>query len=123
MNMKFVTMTIAAMLFTLSTAHASDASYSAQVGVETIVRTVINKNLVDHEAKKLLIAALESPGAQGIKLGKMLCDRQLSKDVCVIPVTTADDKSTPIGEESAYQLEISIFQGTVTFANLALIAG
>ncbi len=98
----------------------SDKAYSANVGVTVVVRSIVEKKLVDSETTKLLKLALETGT---VVLGEMTCDRATGNDYCTIDVTVKDDESTKEAEESLYQLSIRIIQGEVISAELNLIAG
>lgn len=112
---------IAALSFSSAQAHEDQATgYSVEVGVQVIARTVVDKNLVDKEAREVLLLALETGRAA---FGKMECDRATGKDICAIDVFIKDDETTEEAEETLYRLDVRVYQGTVTSALWTLIAG
>jgi hypothetical protein len=97
-----------------------ELSRSADVGVRVIARSVVDKKLVDKESRSVLILALETGRAS---FGAMECDRAVGTDGCAISVFVHDDPTTDEAEETVYQLDVNIYQGTVKSAKLELIAG
>lgn len=121
---KLVALCLVAMTFSFNTVKASEAAevaaYSAEVGVQAIARAVIEKKLVNREARKVILLALET-GKAG--LGKMECDPALGADVCSFAVFIKDDKTTPDAEEAVFQLDVNFREGKITSAKFELIAG
>lgn len=120
--MKLLMMIVLTALST-STVQAHDqelTTYSSEVGVQAIARAVVDKNLVDEEARETLLLALETGRAT---LGKMECDRATGKDICAIEVMILDDETTEEAEETLYRLDVHVYQGTATSAVWTLIAG
>lgn len=106
---------------TAANSFASDfANYSAEVGVQAIARTVVEKKLVDSDARKVIKLALET-GKAGF--GKMDCDRGLGSDYCSFDVFIKDDETTEEAEETLYRLDVRIYQGSVVSAKWELVAG
>ena len=103
-----------------TTAVFADARYSAEVGVQAIARSVVEKKLVNKDAQIVLKMALETGRAA---LGKMTCDRALGADVCSFDVFIKDDESTSEAEETLYRLDVRLRQGTVSSATWNNIAG
>jgi hypothetical protein len=98
----------------------ADARYSAEVGVQAIARTVVEKKLVNNSARSVIKLALET-GKAGF--GKMTCDRALGTDHCSFDVFIKDDESTPDAEETLYRLDVRLLQGKVSSAVWNMIAG
>jgi hypothetical protein len=121
--MKIIIATILLSLATIS-AHAShndeNQSYSAEVGVQVIVRSVINEKFLNSEVTADLELALETSKAV---LGKMECDRATGTDICSIQVFVKNDPSTVDAEETYYLLVVNIQKGVVTSARVEDFAG
>lgn len=97
-----------------------ELSRNASVGVKVIARSVVDKKLVDKEAREVLMLALQTGRAS---FGAMECDRAAGIDACAISVFIHDDPATDEAEETMYQLDVHVFEGTVTSAKFELIAG
>ena len=119
--MKNVIFSLVLALSFFSIAHASEVTkYNASVGVESIARTVVEKELVNQEASQIILLALETGKAD---LGEMKCERGLGSDYCSFDVFIKDDYSTDEAEEAFFRLDVRIYQGNVVSATWNLIAG
>jgi hypothetical protein len=105
---------------TVGSDKVEELSRSVSIGVKVIARSVVDKKLVDADARKVLMLALQTGRAV---FGAMECDRASGIDACAISVFVKDDESTDEAEETAYQLDVHVFEGTVTSAQFSLIAG
>ncbi|MBL7689914.1 MAG: hypothetical protein JNJ49_17900 [Bdellovibrionaceae bacterium] len=118
--MRFASLVLVAALSTFSVAQASTAAeYASKVGVEVIAKTVINKKLVDRDARSVLKLALETGRA---KFEPMECDRAAGHDICVVDVyhTESSDENSIV---SVYRLTVDIRQGNVISAIWERMAG
>lgn len=105
--------------FCVQSAFATDRA-SAATAVTVVARTVVEKKLVNADARRVLRLALETGRAT---LGDMTCDRALGSDFCLIDVAVLDDETTEEAEETLYRLRVSIREGKVVSARWELIAG
>ncbi len=94
--------------------------YSASVGLDVIVRTIVEKKLVDSDSMKILKMGLETGR---VEFGKLSCDRGAGQDNCEMDVSLGSDSESEIVDEAQYKLYFHISRGSVYSANLVLIAG
>ena len=116
--MKSVISAFLGMLFAATQASATESMLL--VGPQVIARTVVEKKIVDRDARSTIKMALETDKAG---LGSMECDRNLGIDICHISVFIKDDETTSEAEETSYRLDVSLREGKVLAATWSLVAG
>lgn len=109
---KFIAVAMMA-LVTISTTAAfasSDAERDSAIGAKVIARNVVALNLVDKDAKKAIMHALQAGG----RFGALECEAASGSDGCTMEI---------LSDETLYQLNVFINEGEVKSAVLSLIAG